>query len=638
MKRSKKFNQRKAQAAGLTIRKDEVVVRPYASPGEGVPRWDAVTFAKLVHEKKWSQCLDAIFEFLTFFERNHYRGFSTNDIQMFNQFVMSAAFALTQPDFESDGLRAARLVTCGHLFSNIVALSCFETTDFLLRMLIPQGNLVKLLFAENPRANIQGNIKAFFDSNAELASLWYNTYLLGVGCPTQRQQRNLHKHIADIDDRWTIVSPMISCPMFTCTYFNGEAAKRAKVVMNNAVKKKCTIKFENNPDPNSIAIFSSKWHRNHAVYKSAGPLVEQLRGKYKLSLVWLGRDVPQSAVTDYFDKVYMVAFDEKMQLQVPEEVRKNDFQMIYFPDIGMIDEGIWLANHRMAPIQACGYGHPETTGATEIDYYIGGDIEKDATDYYTEKMVLIPGLAQHPAWPTAERKNSWVERSVTHINCVWGPDKYNFTMLKVLEQVNKRCGADKLFWHFYTSPGANRYAALVPFTMDVKAILPNSEVHSEVEYYDYMREAELSDFSVNSFPFGGYNTVIESMYLGLPIVCLSGNRFYNRAGNAVNTMIGMDELNAEKPEQFIEIISKMVSDRQYMLAERAKLAGTDLKAKLFQVGPKHFLNAVNHIIANHPLQTNPTLIGELYGEANEEAGQGNQARTGDEELDPAADR
>lgn len=641
MKRNKKFNQRLAQAkkeAGVTVRNDENCVHPYANPGEGSPRWDSVAFTRLLNERKWDRCLDNIFEFLTYFETHHYRGHSQRDVQEFNKFVLSVADALTREDFTSDGMRAAKLITCGHLFQHIVAMSSFETTDFLLRMLIPQGNLVKLLFAQNPRTNIQGNIKSFFDSNPDLASLWYNTYLLGIGCPSARQQHNLHRHIEQIDERWKIVSPSISCPMFTCTYFNQEGAKRAKIIMNKAVKEKCTIKFENTPNPNSIAIVSSKWHRNHAVYKSAGPLVEQLRGKYKLTLVWLGKVQPETIVKDYFDAVHTVAFNERAQLIVPEEVRKNDFQLVYYPDIGMIDEGIWLANHRMAPIQAVGYGHPETTGATEIDYFIGGDIEKDATDYYTEKMVLLPGLAQHPAWPTAERRNSWVEQDKVHINCVWGPDKYNFSMLTVLAEINRRCGEDKIVWHFYTSPGVNRYAALVPFEMEVKKILPNVVIHTDIEYYDYMRESETGDFAINSYPFGGYNTVIEALYLGLPIVCMSGNRFYNRAGNWVNTQIGMDELNATNPEGYIEIITKMVTDRDYRLAERAKLAGIDLKAKLFKVEQPHFLHAIEHILANHPLQTNPTLIGEIYGEAVEEAGQADQARTGHEELDPAADR
>lgn len=610
-KKSKKFKQRLAEAKAPSS--GVVIMR--ASPADGIPVWDTAAFIRLLMSKKWEDASQAVCDFICFFETHHYTGYGKVDIQTINNFVTSVCLMLTNAEFKVEGQFALRLVSCGHIFSNLVTVSCYDTTDFLLKQLIGEGNLIKLAFCQNSRAKIQAKVSAFFDANPMVASLWYSTYLLGVGCVTEVQQNNLHRHVKDCDPRWTPINSNVSCPLFTSTYFNQQDVKRAKSLMNQAIAKSAPGRpYSGTPDPLHIGIFTSKWHRNHAVYKSAGPQVEQLLDKYKLTLVHLGAELPETLVSDYFENVYQVKFDNH-KLVVPDEVMNNDFQLIFYPDIGMVDEGIWLSNQRLAPIQCAGYGHPDTTAATEIDYMIGGDIEKDCADWYTEKLVLIPGLAQMPAVPTAQRKFNWVPGDKVRINCVWGPDKYNSVLLRVLAEINKRCGTDKHEYHFFPSPGINRYAAVVPFKRDVGLTLPNVVVHTDIEYYDYMAEAEKNDFSINSFPFGGYNTVVESFYLGLPCVTMYGNRFYNRAGSVLNQQIGMPEMDSQDLVGFINTICTMILDGDYRASERNKLAAIDLDSVLFKKGSKSFLKAIDHIIANHPLQTNPTLIGELYADS-----------------------
>jgi hypothetical protein len=317
--------------------------------------------------------------------------------------------------------------------------------------------------------------------------------------------------------------------------------------------------------------------------------------------------MPKTAVTSYFDKVVHSHFLQSGEMVIPPEVRNNDFQLAYFPDIGMTDESIWMSNMRMAPIQAVGYGHPDTTGdGNEIDYFIGGDIEKDATDAYSETMVLLPGLAQEPAWPTAERKHNYKDDGIVRVNCVWGPDKYNFSLLKILEGINKRVETvtpgSKHEIHLFGSQGMNRYASLPPFIREVTKLLPNAVIHAEQEYYDYMENAEMHDFSLNSFPFGCYNVLIESLYMGLPFLTLVGSRFYNRAGMYLNQQIGMEENNFDTANDLIDKAVKLITEPAELRRQRDHLASIDLKERLFTLKGNHFLEAIEYIIANHPFK------------------------------------
>jgi len=581
-------------------------------PSEGLPICKKRRYFQHLLSDNHDKVITAIGDYLCFFERHNYSDIGPDDCMALDDFVSTVFTILTDQNFKVSERGALMCASTGHLFSNLVATSSYKTTDAaLLHVLRQKNNFAKLLFLYNARCSCDIPVAKLFDVNPSLASIWYTTFVLGASNPTAIIQRNLLRHLEAMDERWVPPNHKVSVLYFTTTYFAPHEDQRVKGIMNRACKEKIKLRVKNvDTDPKHIAIITAKWHRNHAVYKSASPLVDQLREKYKLSLIHLGDHRPPNLVTEGFDKVYDVMF-KGTNIVLPPEVQSNDFQALYYPDIGMNDENLWMSNARVAPIQVMGYGHPATSGEdSEIDYFIGGTCEREVYDRYSEQMVLIPGLAQHPAWPQYERKNNWEPGEVVNINCIWGPDKYNYTMLAGLQKISSRCKTPHV-WHFFPSPGINRYAALLPFKRDILQILPNSIVHSDKEYYEYMEAAEKHDMAVNSYPFGGYNTVIESLYLGTPIATLEGDRYYNRAASYLLREIGMDALSSTDPEHFLNIVVRMIEDADHRQALRDKLATINLREKLFYDPGTYFLQAFDYIIENHPIKSDgPIFIGE----------------------------
>jgi len=600
------------------VARAQPICLPPPSPEAGIPDFDLDLALDLISRgdtRVWGEFL----AFLSWFEQHHYVKYGKDAVKCLNRFVAAFSAAIAKEDYLPGTDDAVKLIQSNHLLNHLIASSSYQTSDALLDVSIGmENNLPKLLMLQNPRCEIQIDQKKLFDMQPWLASLWFNSYPLGISSPTALIQKNLFRHFECMDERWVPTNHVVSGLYFSCTYHNPQSAPRVKKIINKALKANHTScpAFENNPDPNSVAIITNKWHRNHAVYKSASPLVEQLVGKKKLTLIWCGtkESMPKRAVTDYFDQVLHCYFKQNGELILPPGLQKNDFGMVYFPDIGMSDESIWLSNCRMAPVQAVGYGHPDTTGeGNEIDYFVGGQIEADATNAYSETMVLLPGLAQEPAWPTAPRQNNHKDDGVVRVNCVWGPDKYNHSLLLMLGKINEAAikinPESKHEFHLFASPGINRYAALPPFLRDVGKILPNAEVHAQQEYYDYMVNAEMHDFSLNSFPFGCYNVLIESLYMGLPFLSLVGERFYNRAGMYLNEQIFMGENNFHKPAELIEKAAELITDPDELRRQRSHLASLDLKKRLFTLNGAHFLEAVEHMLANHPF-TETKKIGD----------------------------
>jgi predicted O-linked N-acetylglucosamine transferase (SPINDLY family) len=127
---------------------------------------------------------------------------------------------------------------------------------------------------------------------------------------------------------------------------------------------------------------------------------------------------------------------------------------------------------------------------------------------------------------------------------------------------------------------------------------------------DYMEEAEYGDFTINSWPFGGYNTVVESLYLGKPVVTLEGDRFYNRAASALLTRVGLGNLVTKTAPQFIELCVKLAEDADFLEAQKAKLREADLGKLFFDTNePLYFEKMMEYIIDNHSqLQGNKTPL------------------------------
>jgi hypothetical protein len=610
-KQLKKQKQRKA----LRYKKEPLIKHP-SNPMENIPEINYKGWVDAIKNRDES-VWEAIIEYLLFFEHHHYKAFGAQAVKSMTEFAQLVYTAMLDEGFTPNRQMAFKLIQTSHLFHHIVAITGFRSNDGALKgSLLQENNVAKVLFLQNPRCELQVKQADLFAVDPFLTSVWFNTYILGISSPTRLLQENLYKHFRDMDERWIPPHHALSGIYFSCTYHCPDHVRHVKSIMNARIKEKGLPEFNNNPSPDSIAIVTNKWHRNHAVYKSASPLVEQLVGKYKLTLVWTApKDrMPDTIVTDYFDKVVNCHFERDGKLIIPDELKNNDFQLVYFPDIGMTDESIWLSNARMAPIQAVGYGHPDTTGDNnEIDYYICGQVEKEADQAYSETRVCIPGLAQEPAWPTAERKHNYIDDGVVRVNCVWGPDKYNHSLLMLLNQINKSVwGAkpdSKHEFHLFASPGINRYAALPSFCEEIRRMLPNAVLHSEQEYYDYMENAEQHDFALNSFPFGCYNVLVESLYMGLPFITLVGNRFYNRAGAWLNDQVDMGCNNCDNPQEYVNKSAQLILFPDKLKGQREHLASIDLKEKLFSLKGTHFLEAIEHIIANHPFEETK-LIGE----------------------------
>lgn len=68
------------------------------------------------------------------------------------------------------------------------------------------------------------------------------------------------------------------------------------------------------------------------------------------------------------------------------------------------------------------------------------------------------------------------------------------------------------------------------------------------------------DLMLDVFPWCGHTTACESLWMGVPIVTLIGERRSSRMTASVLTALGLTDLIAHTPEQYIAVASQWIGD------------------------------------------------------------------------------
>jgi hypothetical protein len=493
------------------------------------------------------------------------------------------------------------LFTCNSNITNLLAVTPHRNGDECMRKIAgQQDNMAKLLLLYTPRSRLEMPVAKLFDANRMLASLWYSC--LWNWCDTYVSpvvQGNYEHFLEGVDSRFEPYDSDVICGYFRCTYVDNSRDRMLKRVFNQAIRRYCSgVRIANNPNPRSVAVISAYWDGEHAVYRAFAPYVEELARHYDLTLVNMTLPNRKRPETSLFRRVLDIeASPERIEVS---SILENDFQLAYFPDVGMSQESVYLANMRIAPIQCMGTGHPVSSASVNMDYFLSG-AEVETPDHpeenYDERLVLLPGLSVHPIKP----KYSPVRPPLPDdflINCPWMHMKNNNRMALALRRILDRASRPVIF-SIFPGCGATGNSAFMATIQDYASILPESAfiIQPDLPYDEYMRRQELGHFTLHSHPFGGGTTAVDALLIGKPLVILRGRNEYNRYAAALLERVGLGELVADGMDRWEAICLRLVDDSAYLADVTRRLGEIDLDSCLFRLADASGLRrAVDHLI------------------------------------------
>jgi len=333
----------------------------------------------------------------------------------------------------------------------------------------------------------------------------------------------------------------------------------------------CNGRSEHVPGDKIRIGFLSRHFRNHSIARTSTGIIALLpRDRFHVIAIFL--DPPSDEMGR---KIAQVA-DEVVILPGSLQVARSmlsarTLDILYYQDIGMDVFSYFLAFSRLAPVQCTSFGHPETSGIPNIDYYISTRAwePEDGSEHYSEKLVML----EHAVAVTSYDKPVMPEILKTHeqfgldmdrniYTCPQALFKFSPEFDRILAGILQRDpkGVLVLFegrFPRWTQIIMERLAKVIPDSAHRVLILPQQRS------IDFINLLALSDVVLDTIHFCGFNTTLEAFTAGTPVVTMPGKFMRSRHTAAYYHAMDIDECIASNPEEYIDIALRLATDPEY---------------------------------------------------------------------------
>ena len=218
-----------------------------------------------------------------------------------------------------------------------------------------------------------------------------------------------------------------------------------------------------------------------------------------------------------------------------------------------------------APIQASYLGYLGTTGLPAMDYYLT-DAHVDppgmAEGHYQEQLIRLPecGFCYQPG-PAPEASTELPVRRTGKISfgCLNNLAKLSAEVLDVWSQILAAVPGSQLLLR--TGSGRSAEERIYGFFAR-QGISPHRLLFAgrTPTRSDYLELYHGVDIALDPFPYNGVTTTCDALWMGAPVISLAGGMCVSRQGVRFLRNVGLDELIAETPEDYVRIAADLADD------------------------------------------------------------------------------
>jgi protein O-GlcNAc transferase len=253
-----------------------------------------------------------------------------------------------------------------------------------------------------------------------------------------------------------------------------------------------------------------------------------------------------------------------------------------------------LFARKPAPVQIAWLAYPGTTGIGAMDYRLSDPrLDPDGFDaHYSERTLRLPDsfwcydpLTRHPG----VNELPAVERGYLTLGCLNNPCKLSDHTLRLWGGVMRALPDARLL--VMAPPGRHRQHlsrrlrahGIAAERVEFRAFQPRSE---------YLRSYHDIDLGLDTFPYNGHTTSLDSLWMGVPVVSRVGRTSVGRGGLTQLFQLDLLELAAESDDAFVGIAAALGQDLVRLAALRRELRPRLERSALMD--PARFARHVEH--------------------------------------------
>ena len=274
----------------------------------------------------------------------------------------------------------------------------------------------------------------------------------------------------------------------------------------------------------------------------------------------LSREIDQSA-----DAVVCLPYELKAARLKISEHRPD---ILFYLDIGMDPMTYFLAFSRLAPVQCTTWGHPNTTGIPNMDYFISSQTAEPpgAENYYSECLILLKRLgiyfhSPHTARSCSRHRFDLPEDRTLYI-CPQSLFKFHPDFDNVLGQILRQDRNGLLVLLEGRDPHwskllLNRLSPSLSKSIDQIRFLPR------MSHTDFLALFKIADAVLDTPIFSGGKTSLDCFSSGIPIVTLPGRFMRGRLTLAQYKEMGIMDCIANTANEYVNIALRLANDKPW---------------------------------------------------------------------------
>ena len=262
-----------------------------------------------------------------------------------------------------------------------------------------------------------------------------------------------------------------------------------------------------------------------------------------------------------------------------------------------------IMKYKAAPVQILWMGYVNTTGIEEVDYIIADNnlIKENEEKLYSEKIARLPKIwnCHSGIKLDLEVQNlPALENKYITFGCFNNSSKISDSVIETWSQILLKIDNSRLI---IKAPNDDAQIAqenilkkFESFNVDSAKILFSPMEKEKKNHYKMYNKI---DISLDTFPYPGVTTSIESIWMGVPVLTLRGNNFTSRCGESINLNLDMQDFIAENKIDYIKKAIKICEDKENLSLIRKSLRERALKSPLFDTESfgKNFFELLNKI-------------------------------------------
>jgi predicted O-linked N-acetylglucosamine transferase (SPINDLY family) len=259
--------------------------------------------------------------------------------------------------------------------------------------------------------------------------------------------------------------------------------------------------------------------------------------------------------------------------QVAQCVHDDGIDILVDLTLHMAFNRLLVFARKPAPVQVSFAGYPGTTGLSVIDYHLTDpylDPPSLVDDDTAEKAVRLPDtfwcydpMTEEPAVNSLPAQaNGFVT-----FGCLNNFVKVNAQVLALWARVFQAVDRSRLL---LLAPDGRGRSNTVQRLEQLGIARDRVVFVSQRPRPQYLELYHVIDLMLDTFPYNGHTTSLDALWMGVPVVTMAGPLAVGRAGLSQLTNLGMPELVARTPDEFVRIAVELAGD----LPRLAGLRGT----------------------------------------------------------------